>query len=95
MCGLCGALNNESHWSTDITDRDTDNRSKKLNRIRRIKILNTLFKIYGISIRSGTGSFYVVSNRTGVSEVAYNLDSVLNSCEKLSGYDIDPLRISV
>jgi hypothetical protein len=94
MCGLCGSLNEDSHWATDITDRDAIDRVKKLNKLKRTKIMNNLFWSYGVSVRSSSGSFYVVSNKKGGSKVAYNLDSILEACELLAGKSIDPLNMS-
>jgi len=94
MCGLCGSLNEDSHWATDVTDRNAVDRVKKLNKVKRTKILNDLFKVYGVSVKPSSGSFYVVSNKKGRSTVAYNLNTILEACEVLSGVSIDPLEMT-
>lgn len=88
MCGLCGVLGVQDHWS-DHADgsRGPPDRGE---RTHRLNIARKMLSPFGLSLREWQGR-YVVSSGTGKSDVIEHLGLLWQSAEKLTGRRCDPL----
>jgi len=70
MCGLCGVLGGDSHWSESASAPDVfANRratvTHRHERLRRAALANTVLDHYGMTLRDWQGASYVLATRTG------------------------------
>ncbi|MDH3669510.1 MAG: hypothetical protein OEN23_21545, partial [Paracoccaceae bacterium] len=73
MCGLCGVLGAEDHWtdaagSTRIFGNAGASRTRRQERLRRVAIGNKILAHYGLKLSDWQGSAYILRNRTGRQE---------------------------
>ncbi|WP_106477927.1 hypothetical protein [Phytohalomonas tamaricis] len=87
MCGLCGLLNDGSHWSDPLASTLP---ARQL-RYARLKALNKVLTPYRLKLTDFQGSGYVLSSLTGRQEMVSNIDQLWRTAETLSGRTIDPL----
>lgn len=96
MCGLCGILGGQDHW-TDAIARDgvyTRNRSpqaRRLERLQRVRIANQTLRHYGLTLEDWQSNAYILRTATGKSEVFDSLNHLWPTAEKLIGRPCDPL----
>ncbi len=96
MCGLCGILGSQDHW-TDAIARDgvyTRNHSpqaRRRERANRIRVANRALKIYGLELEDWQSNSYILRTVTGKSEIFDSLNHLWPMAEKLSGRACDPL----
>ena len=96
MCGLCGILGGQDHW-TDAIARDgvyTRNHSpqeRRRERAKRIRAANLALKIYGLKLEDWQSNSYILRTVTGKSEVFDSLNHLWPTAEKLTGRFCDPL----
>ena len=90
MCGLCGLLGPQKHWS------DGDDRLPGLKgpaeRQRRTAMANRLLAPYGLALGTWANR-YVLSGQTGRREVVDGLGSLWAAAERLAGRACDPLDL--
>lgn len=88
MCGLCGLLGPQKHWS------DADHRLPDLRgpaeRQRRTAIASRLLAPFGLKL-DVWANCYVLSGRTGRREVVNGLGELWSAAERISGRPCDPL----
>nr|WP_019365740.1 hypothetical protein [Pseudomonas luteola] len=89
MCGLCGLLGEERHWSDPLGDELPWRRE----RLRRIKAINHVITPFRLSVTDFQGSAYVVQGATGRQEIAHGLDQLWRSAELILGRPLDPLDV--
>lgn len=96
MCGLCGILGAQNHW-TDAIARDgvyTRNHSPQLRRqerAQRIRVANQALRVFGLSLEDWQSNAYILRTLTGKSEVFDSLNHLWPTAEKLIGRPCDPL----
>ena len=96
MCGLCGVLGAEDHW-TDAASRaelradGTPGRTRRQERLHRVAVANRILAGYGLSLRDWQGSSYVLSGRTGRTRIVPHLAALWQAAEELAGRPCDPL----
>jgi len=97
MCGLCGILGGEAHWSDLLpnADDDAEVRRRRAERGRRVRYLNIVLGAYACSVNDWQGSKYQVSTFTGKTELVDNLGELWAAVERLTGHVPDPLLPSV
>ena len=93
MCGLCGVLGVHEHWTDS---RETLKRRKvavnqSQERAYQVRVANRLLSLQGLRLRDWQGRSFVVSNRTGASEIVNHLAEIWLAADKLSKKSIDPL----
>ncbi len=96
MCGLCGVLGAEDHWtdaagSTRIFGNAGASRTRRQERLRRVAIGNKILAHYGLKLSDWQGSAYILRNRTGRQEIVHNLAALWPTAEALAGRRCDPL----
>jgi hypothetical protein len=95
MCGLCGVLGAEDHW-TDASARPEAFGGETLltrrqERFARIALANGILRHYGLKLGDFQGQRYVLRSATGRAELVPHLAGVWAAAEKLAGRPCDPL----
>ena len=96
MCGLCGVLGAEDHWTdaagtTRVFGDTGADRPQRQERLRRVAIGNKILAYYGLKLSDWQGSAYILRNRTGRQEIVPHLAALWPVAETLAGRPIDPL----
>ncbi len=87
MCGLCGLLGEEAHWSGSIKS-GLPNRQE---RIQRIAQANRILGFYKLRLEDFQGVSFVLASPTGRREIVSDLGQVWRMAEEISGRLLDPL----
>ncbi len=96
MCALCGVLGGSEHWA-DAHDRpgaftrNTGPVERRRERARRVARANDLLGPLGLTLGDWQGSAYLLSTRTGKTEIVDTLAHLWASAERLLGRPVDPL----
>lgn len=87
MCGLCGLLGEETHWSDPLGDE----LPRRRERLRRIAAINRVMAPFRLSVSDFQGSAYLVQGATGRQELASGLDELWAKAQAMLGRPLDPL----
>jgi hypothetical protein len=96
MCGLCGVLGAEGHW-TDAAGPDPppggapSGRPPRQERLYRVALANRVLAHYGLTLADWAGTSYVLRGRTGQSEIVPHLAALWPVAERIAGRRCDPL----
>ena len=96
MCGLCGVLGAEDHW-TDASARPStfagrhDPPTRRRERLERAALVNRVLKPYGLKLADWQGASYVLSSATGRFEIVPHLAALWPAAERLLKRPPDPL----
>ena len=94
MCGLCGVLGAETHW-TDTAARPEAfggrTQTRRQERFARIALANRVLKHYGLKLGDFEGRSYVLRSATGRQELVPHLAGMWAAAERLAGRPCDPL----
>jgi hypothetical protein len=103
MCVLCSSeFVMQVHWTdqkisatmdpdTSVVVGNDQLRSRQRGRHHLTRLANQILKLYGLKVEDWHGSKYLLTNRTGRSEIIHDLGSLWPTAEKLLGRKIDPL----
>jgi hypothetical protein len=96
MCGLCGALGGSDHWADAAARVGVFNPAeapvlRRRERARRVDAANRVLALQGLVLADWQGSAYVLSTRTGKTEIVADLGHLWAAAETLSGQACDPL----
>jgi hypothetical protein len=79
MCGLCGMLGGEVHWTDRAGSADERAAARvmtsRAERFQRVALMNAVLGHYGLALTDWQGSSYLLSNRTGRTEIVADLAS--------------------
>lgn len=97
MCAFCTLFSAEGHWSEAPTDaasagEPVSPRDRRLERTRRVAILNRILDYYGCAIEDWAASKYIVRSRRGQAELIDSLPQVWAAVEKIAQRPVDPLE---
>ncbi len=87
MCGLCGLINEDIHWSDPLGDTQARRRERQ----QRVRAINQVLAPFRLGVSDFQSSAYLVHNATGRQEMASGLDGVWQAAEALLGRPLDPL----
>ena len=95
MCGLCGVLGAEDHW-TDASARPEAfggraRWNRRQERFARIALANGILRHYGLRLGDFQGQSYVLRSATGREVLVPHLAGLWAAAEKLAGRPCDPL----
>jgi len=90
MCGLCGTLGGEQHWTVD-GHVSQDSGFRRRERYRCIALANRILGMHRLKIEDFQGVSYVLSSATGKQEIVSDLGALWRVAETLSGTQFDPL----
>ena len=94
MCGLCGMLGADAHWSdSSSTPQAFKGRmtTRRQERLRRVALINEVLRHYAVKANDWQGTSYLLSTPTGKSAVVDHLGMLWSEAEKLAGRSCDPL----
>jgi hypothetical protein len=96
MCALCGVLGGPEHWTDaalrpGVFTRNTDAAARRRERAHRVAVANRILKHYGMVLADWQGASFVLSTRTGRTEMVENLAHLWAAAERLAGRSCDPL----
>ncbi|MDF2394231.1 hypothetical protein GWQ44_01640 [Pseudomonas sp. 3MA1] len=87
MCGLCGLLGEDVHWSDPLGDELPLRRE----RLRRIAAINRVLAPLRLKVEDFQGSAYLLLGATGRQELASGLEQLWSLAESMLGRPLDPL----
>lgn len=96
MCGLCGVLGADGHWSDSASHpgvfaaRDGAP-TRRQERLARVALTNRILGHYGLKLGDWQGVAYLLSGRTGRSEVIDHLGALWPMAETMAKRPCDPL----
>lgn len=100
MCSLCGILGSNEHWADAIArpgvfTRNTERVDRRRERAKRVRIAGRILTEFGMSLSDWQGSSFLLSTRTGKTEMVEDLGHLWPLAEKISGRVCDPLSRSL
>ncbi len=100
MCSLCGMLGGNEHWAEAVArpgvyTRNIDVIERRRERRNRMRIANEVLAQFGMALSDWQGSSFLLSTRTGKTEVIADLGHLWPAAERLSGRVCDPLALPV
>ena len=87
MCGLCGLLGEDLHWSDPLGDELL----RRRERLRRIAAINQVLAVFRLKVEDFQGASYLLLGATGKQALASGLDQLWQAAETLLGRPLDPL----
>ena len=87
MCGLCGLLGEDVHWSDPLGD----GLPRRRERLRRIAAINRVLAPLRLKVEDFQGSAYLLLGATGRQELASGLEQLWSLAESMLGRPLDPL----
>lgn len=87
MCGLCGLIGEDAHWS-DPLEKSIPGRRERL---RRIASINRVIAPLRLKVSDFQGSSYLIQGATGKQGLASGLDQLWQVAEELVSHKLDPL----
>lgn len=96
MCGICGSLGGEEHWSSGTGRVHTASApTRRAERAQRIKVINQVLRPTRVTISDWQGRFFVVLGPTGKQQVVDSLLHIWQAVQEMTGRSIDPLVLPV
>ena len=98
MCGLCGVLGAEDHW-TDASARPEAfggaQTTRRQERLARIALANRILCHYGLKLGDFEGRSYVLRSATGRTELVPHLACMWSAADRLAARPCDPLALEL
>ncbi|MFQ5971214.1 MAG: hypothetical protein ACE5Q3_02715 [Alphaproteobacteria bacterium] len=96
MCGLCGVLGPDQHWSDpasrpSVFARRRSPPTRRQERLGRVALANQVLAAYGLKLADWQGRSYVLRNSTGETEMVDHLGALWSAAERLAKRPCDPL----
>jgi hypothetical protein len=95
MCGLCGVLGAEAHWTDAAASPEAfgggEIRTRRQERFARIELANSILRHYCLKLGDFEGKSYVLRSATGRQELVPHLPGMWAAAERLAGRGCDPL----
>jgi len=100
MCSLCGILGSNEHWADAVArpgvfTRNTERVDRRRERAKRVRIASRILTEFGMTLSDWQGSSFLLSTRTGKTEMVEDLGHLWPLAEKISGRVCDPLSRSL
>ena len=99
MCSLCGVLGGNEHWTDaaarpGVFTRNHASPERRRERAERVRAANEMLSAFGLILSDWQGTSFVLSTRTGKSEIIEDLGHLWPGAEKLVGRPCDPLDVA-
>jgi hypothetical protein len=100
MCSLCGILGGSEHWVDAVArpgvfTRNAGPVERRRERANRVRLANRILARFGMTIADWQGTAFLLSTRTGNTEIIADLAHLWPVAERLSGRLCDPLAPSL
>jgi hypothetical protein len=73
MCGICGAMGGDFHWSASLAKADANPSEFRRQRRYRIELINELLTPLGVTVSDFHNKSILVSSPTGATEIVEDL----------------------
>jgi hypothetical protein len=98
MCSLCGVLGSAEHWAdaaprASVYSRNVDPVARRRERARRVRIANVVLAQFGLTVADWQSTGFLLSVRTGKTEIIADLGRLWPAAERLIGRVCDPLAL--
>ena len=98
MCQLCGVLGGGGHWADAVSrpgvyTRNASPIERRRERARRVRVANRILAPLGMNLADWRGTAFLLSTRTGKTEIIGDLGHLWPAAERLSGRVCDPLAL--
>jgi hypothetical protein len=96
MCSLCGVLGGNEHWADAVArpgiyTRNVGPVERRRERMNRVRVANRLLALFGMALSDWRGTAFLLSTRTGKTEIIPDLGHLWPAAERLAGRVCDPL----
>jgi hypothetical protein len=96
MCSLCGVLGGNEHWTDaaarpGVFTRNDSRLDRRRERANRVAAANRMLAAFGLVLSDWQGASFVLSTKTGKSEIVEDLGHLWPAAERLIGRPCDPL----
>lgn len=92
MCGLCGVLGGESDWTAaPAAAASNAAATRRAQRLQRVRTVNLVLARFGLALTDWEGANFLLTNRTGRTEIVENFAQVWQAAERILGRPCDPL----
>jgi len=96
MCSLCGVIGGNEHWADaaarpGVYTRTADRIDRRRERMRRVTLANAALAPFGLTLSDWQGASFLLSTRTGKTEIVDDLGHLWPTAERLAGRPLDPL----
>lgn len=92
MCGLCGAIGGDFHWSASLAKADADPNEFRRQRRYRIALVSELLRPYRLTVSDFQNRSLLLSSPTGATEIVDDLAQLWVAVDRiLTSTQIDPL----
>ena len=100
MCSLCGVLGGNEHWADAVArpgvfTRNVSPIGRRRERSNRVRIANRILAQFGMALADWQGTSFLLSTRTGKTEIIPDLGHLWPVAERLAGRACDPLAEAV
>jgi hypothetical protein len=100
MCSLCGVLGGNEHWADAVArpgvyTRNTEPVDRRRARAARVRLANRVLAPFGLTLSDWQGASFLLSTRTGKTEIIEDLGHLWPTAERLAGRPCDPLAPEV
>ncbi|MDQ0472174.1 hypothetical protein [Labrys wisconsinensis] len=100
MCSLCGVLGGNEHWADAVArpgvfTRNGDPLERRRERMNRVRIAREVLEPFGLTLSDWQGASFLLSTRTGKTEIIDDLGHLWPAAERLIGRACDPLALPV
>jgi hypothetical protein len=96
MCSLCGILGASEHWADAVArpgvyTRNVERIDRRRERANRVRVANHVLSAFSMTLSDWQGASFILSTRTGKTEIIEDLGHLWPAAERLSGRLCDPL----
>ena len=92
MCGVCGSLGGEEHWSSAAGRiHGSEALTRRAERAYRISVLNRVLHSSRVRVSDWQGRFFLVSGPTGKQQVVDSFPHIWQAIGDMTGHCPDPL----
>jgi hypothetical protein len=100
VCSLCGVLGGNEHWADAVSrpgvyTRNASHIERRRERASRVRVANKILAHFGLVLSDWLGASFLLSTRTGKTEIIADLGHLWPAAERLSGRVCDPLAPSL
>lgn len=99
MCSLCGVLGGNEHWTDaaarpGVFTRNHASPERRRERAERVRAANEMLSGFSLVLSDWQAASFVLSTRTGSSELIEDLGHLWPAAERLVGRPCDPLDVA-
>lgn len=91
MCGLCGVLAGGEHWADSASAAPALGAERRRQRFARVRLINQVLRHYALRLDDWQGDSFLLSNRTGRTEIVADLQALWSAAARMTGRRLDPL----